>query len=139
VLTGRPRGQLRISRPVDRVDLSISDVVEHAELRAPRYGEDAVVWEEIDQRTAEETRLTWAFVMFLALATQLAAIAAIIDSPILIVRAMVLGPEFGAVAVYKVSVPGRAHRCCSTSQDVVNGLAGAPVLGDFVVGVHAAV
>jgi uncharacterized hydrophobic protein (TIGR00271 family) len=83
---------------LDRVDLSLSDVAEHAELRAPGYGEDAVVWEEIDQRTAEETRLTWAFVMFLALATQLAAIAAIIDSPILIVGAMVLGPEFGAVA-----------------------------------------
>ena len=35
---------------------------------------------------------------FLAFATQLAGIAALIDSPVLVVGAMVLGPEFGAVA-----------------------------------------
>src|SRR5918999_461859 len=83
---------------LERVDLSISDVAERAELRAPGESDDAVVWEEIDRRTAEEVKLTWTFVTFLALATQLAGIAAIIDSPVLIVGAMVLGPEFGAVA-----------------------------------------
>jgi uncharacterized hydrophobic protein (TIGR00271 family) len=83
---------------LERIDLSISDVADNAAHRAPGHGDDAVVWEEIDQRTSEETKLTWAFVAFLALATQLAGIAAIIDSPILIVGAMVLGPEFGAVA-----------------------------------------
>jgi uncharacterized hydrophobic protein (TIGR00271 family) len=89
---------------LERVDLSISDAAEHAELRSPGHGEDAVIWEELDRRTAEETRLTWAFVAFLALATQLAGIAAIIDSPILIVGAMVLGPEFGAVAAISYGI-----------------------------------
>jgi uncharacterized hydrophobic protein (TIGR00271 family) len=73
-------------------------VAEAAAQNAPGHGDDAVVWEEIDQRTEEETRFTWSFVAFLVLATQLAAIAAITDSSILIVGAMVLGPEFGAVA-----------------------------------------
>jgi uncharacterized hydrophobic protein (TIGR00271 family) len=83
---------------LERVDVSISQVAEAAAQNAPGHGDDAVVWEEIDQRTEEETRFTWSFVAFLVLATQLAAIAAITDSSILIVGAMVLGPEFGAVA-----------------------------------------
>jgi uncharacterized hydrophobic protein (TIGR00271 family) len=83
---------------MEHVDLSLSYVAETAERKAPGHGSDAVVWEELDRRTAEDTHLTWSFVAFLALATQLAAIAALIDSPILIVGAMVLGPEFGTVA-----------------------------------------
>jgi uncharacterized hydrophobic protein (TIGR00271 family) len=83
---------------LERIEVSISQAAEVAEERAPGHGDDAVVWEEVDRRTAAETRLTWSFVAFLALATQLAGIAAIIDSSILIVGAMVLGPEFGAVA-----------------------------------------
>ncbi|WP_235017824.1 DUF389 domain-containing protein [Thermomonospora echinospora] len=83
---------------LERVDLSLSDVADHAEQAAPGHGDDAVVWEELAERTADDTRLTWSFVAFLVLATQLAGIAALIDSPVLVVGAMVLGPEFGAVA-----------------------------------------
>ena len=42
--------------------------------------------------------MTWSFLVFLALATQIAAIGALLDQPILIIGAMVLGPEFGPVA-----------------------------------------
>jgi uncharacterized hydrophobic protein (TIGR00271 family) len=83
---------------LERIDLSISQVAEEAEEEAPGHGDDAVIWEELDQHTADATELTWSFVAFLALATQLAGIAAVIDSSILVVGAMVLGPEFGAVA-----------------------------------------
>ena len=83
---------------LERVDVSISQVAEAAAHNAPGHGDDAVVWEELDQRTAEETRFTWSFVAFLVLATLLTAVAALTDSTILIVGAMVLGPEFGAVA-----------------------------------------
>jgi uncharacterized hydrophobic protein (TIGR00271 family) len=83
---------------LEQIDLSLSSGAERAEKRAPGYGDDAVVWEEIDRRTADESVLSWSFVVFLALATQLAGIAALIDSPILVVGAMVLGPEFWAVA-----------------------------------------
>lgn len=83
---------------IEEVDISLSDVAEDAARRAPGHGDDAVVWRQLDRRTADDIRLTWAFVAFLALATQLAAIAALIDSAVLVVGAMVLGPEFGAVA-----------------------------------------
>lgn len=83
---------------VEQIDLSISTASEQAEEAAPGDPDDAVVWEELTARTTAETRLTWAFLAFLALATQIAAIGALLDQPILIVGAMVLGPEFGPVA-----------------------------------------
>jgi uncharacterized hydrophobic protein (TIGR00271 family) len=89
---------------MEHVDLSLSDAAEAAAEKAPGNGDDAVVWEELDRRTVGEARLTWSFVAFLALATQLAAIAALIDSPILVVGAMVLGPEFGTVAAISYGI-----------------------------------
>ncbi|MFA1549120.1 DUF389 domain-containing protein [Actinomadura chokoriensis] len=83
---------------LDKVDLTLSETAETAKERAPGHGDDAVVWAELDRHVTEGTALTWSFVAFLALATQLAGIAALIDSPVLVVGAMVLGPEFGAIA-----------------------------------------
>ncbi|MDF9814569.1 DUF389 domain-containing protein [Streptomyces sp. SPB162] len=83
---------------VEELYLSISTAAEKAEEIAPGDSDDAVVWEQLAARTSAEARLTWAFLAFLALATQIAAIGALLDQPILIVGAMVLGPEFGPVA-----------------------------------------
>jgi uncharacterized hydrophobic protein (TIGR00271 family) len=83
---------------VSPIDLSLSDAADEAEREAPGYGDDAVIWGQIDKVTQAETRLSWSYLVFLALATQLAGIAAVIDSTVLIVGAMVLGPEFGPVA-----------------------------------------
>jgi len=82
----------------EEIDLSISEVSERAQQEAPGDGDDAVVWAEFAQRVGDDSRLTWAFLAFLVIATQIAAIGVIVNSPILIVGAMVLGPEFGAIA-----------------------------------------
>ncbi|MFF5108960.1 DUF389 domain-containing protein [Streptosporangium sp. NPDC000509] len=82
----------------EQIDLSISQAAERAQEEAPGDSEDAVVWAEFAQRVDEDTRLTWAFLAFLTIATLLAAIGVIVNSPILIIGAMVLGPEFGAIA-----------------------------------------
>ncbi|WP_090769759.1 DUF389 domain-containing protein [Nonomuraea maritima] len=83
---------------VEQVDLSMSEVAADAIEAAPGEPDDAVVWEELAQRLHAETRVTWAYLVFLIIATQLSGIAVVLDSPVLIVGAMVLGPEFGAVA-----------------------------------------
>lgn len=83
---------------VEKIDLSLSEVADRAERQAPGASEDAVVWDELDRQTAEGAQMTWAYLAFLTLATQLAGIAAITDSAILVVGAMVLGPEFSSVA-----------------------------------------
>ncbi|GLZ79490.1 hypothetical protein Afil01_42970 [Actinorhabdospora filicis] len=83
---------------VERVDLSISDGAEQAKETAPGHSDDAVVWEEFGSRVEEGSHLTWSYAAFLAIAVQIAAIGVLVDSPILIVGAMVLGPEFGPIA-----------------------------------------
>ncbi|WP_112141628.1 DUF389 domain-containing protein [Glycomyces dulcitolivorans] len=85
---------------VEEIDLTISDGADAAEEAAPGHSEDAVIWEELAARTAAETRLSWSYLVFLALAVQIAAIGALLDQPILIVGAMVLGPDFGPVAAF---------------------------------------
>ncbi|MFI6394753.1 DUF389 domain-containing protein [Nonomuraea sp. NPDC050547] len=83
---------------IEHIDLALSKVAEEAVEEAPGDPDDAVVWEELAHRVHSDSRITWAYLAFLAIATQLAGIGALQNSPILIVGAMVLGPEFGAVA-----------------------------------------
>jgi uncharacterized hydrophobic protein (TIGR00271 family) len=83
---------------VENVDSAISDAARAAERAAPGLPSDAVVWEEVEQRTSETTELSVSFVAFMVLAMQIAAVGILLDQPILIVGAMVVGPEFGPIA-----------------------------------------
>ena len=69
-----------------------------AERRTPGSSADAVVWAEVTQRAYEESELNWTYLSFMSLATLIAGIAIVLDSQILVIGAMVLGPEFVAVA-----------------------------------------
>ena len=78
-----------------------------AEVRAPGSSADAVVWAEVAQRSYEESELNWTYLSFLTLATLIAGIAIVLDSQILVIGAMVLGPEFGAIAALGVALVRR--------------------------------
>lgn len=79
----------------------------NAEMKAPGSSADAVVWAEVGQRSYEESELNWTYLSFMALATVIAAIAIVLDSEILVIGAMVLGPEFGAIAALGVALVRR--------------------------------
>jgi len=81
-----------------------------AERRAPGAGPDAVVWAEVIERAYAESALTWTFVTFMILATLLAAVAIVIDSIVLVIGAMVLGPEFVAIAALGLGLVRRRYR-----------------------------
>ncbi|MBN1531008.1 MAG: DUF389 domain-containing protein [Thermoleophilaceae bacterium] len=83
---------------VETVDTSLSDLAVAAEKAAHGLPSDAVVWEEVEQRTSENTELSLSFVAFMVLSMQIAAVGILLDQPILIVGAMVVGPEFGPLA-----------------------------------------
>lgn len=70
----------------------------HLERTAPGDPEDAVIWESVIDECYSASRPTVSFHVFLTLATLLAAIAVITDSSVLVIGAMVVGPEFGTVA-----------------------------------------
>jgi uncharacterized hydrophobic protein (TIGR00271 family) len=95
---------------IEHVDVSLSRVAEHAKSEAPGEGDDAVVWADLARKVHNDSQMTWAFLAFLAIATQLAGIGVLLDSPILIVGAMVLGPEFGAVAAICLGLLDRDGR-----------------------------
>jgi uncharacterized hydrophobic protein (TIGR00271 family) len=92
---------------VEHVDTAISDAAVAAEKAAPGLPSDAVVWEEVQQRTSEDTELSFSFVGFMVIAMQIAAVGILFDQPILIVGAMVVGPEFGPLAGLSVALVQR--------------------------------
>ena len=76
----------------------ISQAAFNAQAQAPGAPSDAVVWASVIERAYAESALTWTFISFMIFATALASIAIVTDSIILVIAAMVLGPEFVAVA-----------------------------------------
>ncbi|MGQ0837440.1 DUF389 domain-containing protein [Actinokineospora sp.] len=92
---------------LEQIDTALSDAADRAEERAPGEAADAVVWEELVARTGEESRLNVTFLAFLTIACLLAAVGVITDSPVTIVGAMVVGPEFGPLAAVAVGLVRR--------------------------------
>jgi uncharacterized hydrophobic protein (TIGR00271 family) len=78
-----------------------------AEMRTPGSSADAVVWAEVTQRAYEESELNWTYLSFMTLATLLASIAIVLDSQVLVIGAMVLGPEFVPIAALGLSLVRR--------------------------------
>lgn len=71
---------------------------ERLEASAPGHPDDAVIWEAVEAQAEAGAIPTVSFHVFLVLAVALAAIAVITDSSVLVVGAMVVGPEYSAVA-----------------------------------------
>jgi uncharacterized hydrophobic protein (TIGR00271 family) len=92
---------------MENVDAALSQTARRAARRIPGLGVDAVVWQEIEEKTGEETHLSWAFVVFMIVAMVIASIGVLLDQPILIVGSMVVGPEFGPLAALCVGVVRR--------------------------------
>jgi uncharacterized hydrophobic protein (TIGR00271 family) len=84
------------------IDTVLSDAANEAEEVTPGDPMDAVIWEEVIARTGEDSRFSISFATFLTIACLLAAIGVITDSPVTVVGAMVLGPEFGPLAAMAV-------------------------------------
>jgi uncharacterized hydrophobic protein (TIGR00271 family) len=89
---------------LESIDTTLSDAADAAEEAAPGDPVDAVIWDELVARTGEESRFSISFQAFLTIACLLAAIGAITDSPVTVVGAMVLGPEFGPLAAMSVGI-----------------------------------
>lgn len=83
---------------IDEVDTVISDAATQAEQAAPGAPDDGVVWVQVENRLRQDSRLSWVFISFMTLAALIAGTGRILDQPILIVGAMVVGPEFTPVA-----------------------------------------
>ncbi|MDQ1615197.1 MAG: hypothetical protein QOJ60_1136 [Actinomycetota bacterium] len=78
-----------------------------AERRTPGSSSDAVVWTDVTQRAYEDSELNWTYLSFMSLATLIASIAIVLDSQVLVIGAMVLGPEFVPIAALGLALVRR--------------------------------
>ena len=92
---------------LDVVDTVLSTRAYRAEERAAGDPADAVVWDELAARTREESSLNVTYMTFLCLACLIAAVGVVTDSPVTVVGAMVVGPEFGPLAALAVALVRR--------------------------------
>lgn len=83
---------------VQDVDAAPSEVAAAAERAAHGSPADAVIWEDVTEKTSESAELSAVFLLFMVLAGLIAAVGIFLDSAILVVGAMVVGPEFGPIA-----------------------------------------
>jgi len=78
-----------------------------AERAAPGSSADSVVWADVTHQAYSDSEFNWTYVSFMTMATLIAGIAIVLDSQILVIGAMVLGPEFGAIAALAVALVRR--------------------------------
>jgi uncharacterized protein DUF389 len=118
------------------VAAAVSSAAERAEERAPGDGADAVVWEQVVRTTDADSALSASYLAFLTIATLLCGVAIVNDSAVLLIGAMVLGPEFAPLA-------GRALGWFGTEVLTTprpgTGFTTAPDRGSVVVAVLAGV
>jgi hypothetical protein len=78
----------------ETVDAWLSDTAEAAERHQPRFEAFAPVWELVDARIRSDGTYPPSWFGLLVIAGLIAAIGILINSQILIVAAMVVGPEY---------------------------------------------
>ncbi|WP_460467383.1 DUF389 domain-containing protein [Calidifontibacter terrae] len=81
--------------PVTATPFLQAESIERAAAGDP---DNAVLWDAIKEQAADGVRPTVSYHLFLLIAVLLASIAVITDSTVLVVGAMVVGPEFATVA-----------------------------------------
>lgn len=80
------------------------DAARRLEASAPGHPDDAVIWEAVEAQAESGAVPTVSYHLFLLIAVALAAIAVITDSAVLVVGAMVVGPEYSAVAAASAGI-----------------------------------
>ncbi len=114
---------------MEMIDSQVSDAAVAAERSAPGLPSDAVVWEEVEARTSESVELSASFLAFMVLAMLIAMVGILTDQLILIIGAMIVGPEFGPIAGVCVAAVQRRR-------DLLRRSLRALVVG-FTVGITA--
>jgi uncharacterized hydrophobic protein (TIGR00271 family) len=112
----------RGSIAAEYVDVSLSQGARDAELAAEGSPADAVVWEDVERRVRESSTLSISFLVLMVIATMMGAIGILTDSIILLIGAMLVGPEYGPLAGISVAVvEGRLRQAATSLQAILIG------------------
>ena len=83
---------------IEAVDTAISDAAEQSERLSVGDPSEAVVWEEVEARVRSESSVSFSYLAMMTLAVMIGAVGVLTDSPVLVVGAMVVGPDYGPLA-----------------------------------------
>ena len=99
---------------IERIDTSLSDAARRAEIHEPGDSAEAVIWEDVEARSRDESGTSPSYIALMVLASLIAAVAILTDSPVLVIGAMVVGPEYGPISGVVVGLhrrrPARVRR-----------------------------
>ena len=113
---------------IEALEGVVSDAAERATIAAPGHAGDALIWEELEARARSDSTVTASFLVFIAIAAVIAGVGILLDSPILIVGAMVVGPEYGPISALCIAaVRRRATHAAQALTTLAVGLAAAAV------------
>ncbi|HEX6476399.1 MAG TPA: DUF389 domain-containing protein [Acidimicrobiales bacterium] len=94
---------------IETVDTSISDAATRAERAEPPGKDFTPIWEQVDSRMRALGRYPPSWFLLMAIAGILAAVGILTNSQILIVGAMIVGPEYGAIASMAIGINKGEH------------------------------
>ena len=97
----------RGSIDLDRLDASVSVRAQEAERLTSGTPADAVLWENVGAKIADQGFISWGLVALFALAGVIASVGILIDSAPIVVGAMAVSPDFGPVAAFSVGIVRR--------------------------------
>ncbi|WP_353649754.1 DUF389 domain-containing protein [Nakamurella sp. A5-74] len=89
---------------MSEVEASPSRNAQLTQARVPGSPDDAIVWDEVLDRTTGQVRPSWSYFLFLTIAVTLASVAVVTDSSVLVIGAMVVGPEFITVTAMSLGI-----------------------------------
>jgi uncharacterized hydrophobic protein (TIGR00271 family) len=92
---------------IENVDTSISELAAQAERREPSKANFSPIWEEAEARIRERGTYRPSWFILLAIAGIIGAVGILTNSQILIVGAMVVGPEYGAMISVALGIDKR--------------------------------
>ncbi len=113
---------------IDATSTVVSDAAARADAQAPGEASDALIWEQLEAQARSDSVPTVSFFVLMGIAAVIASVGILLDSPILIVGAMVVGPEYGPIAAACVAATrGRWRPATNATATLGSGLLVAAV------------
>ncbi|MFE1290038.1 DUF389 domain-containing protein [Streptomyces sp. NPDC058751] len=95
---------------VEPVDMAITGHLVHEDAERPGLLSRAPVWEEVEARIRAQGTYAPSFYLYLVVAALIGAVGIVVNSQILIVAAMVVGPEYGAIVSVALGIERHSRR-----------------------------
>ena len=107
------------------LEASTSIGARHAEEAAVGHELDAILWEALEEDSRSDARGSVTFGALMVIAALIACVGVVLDSPVLIIGAMIVGPEYGPLTALSVALYRRGGYAVSALITLIWGLATA--------------